>query len=111
MEIKEQVTVESADPELLSAPEQQTIVTELTPEGKVKLEAIQSLLEPCDRVTYSQRLRDGAQKLDISVRSLQRLFKKYQEQGLLALTTTERADRGQHRISTFWQEFIIKGLA
>ena len=56
MEIKEQVTVESADPELLSAPEQQTIVTELTPEGAVKLEVIQSLLEPCDRVTYGQRL-------------------------------------------------------
>jgi putative transposase len=107
MEIKEQVIFESADPESLSAPEQQTIVTELNPEGKVKLEVIQSLLEPCDRVTYGQRLRDGAQKLEISVRSVQRLFKKYQEQGLIALITTERADRGQHRISTSWQEFIV----
>ncbi len=40
---------------------------------------IQSLLEPCDRATYGERLRAGAKKLDISVRSLQRLFKKYQE--------------------------------
>jgi putative transposase len=85
MEINEQVTVESEDSESLSAPEQQTIVTELNPEGKVKLEVIQSLLEPCDRVTYGQRLRDGAQKLEISVRSVQRLFKKYQEQGLIAI--------------------------
>ena len=110
MEIKEQAISEGAAPESSareSAPEQQTIVTELNPEGQLKLEVIQSLLEPCDRVTYGQRLRDGAQKLEMSVRSLQRLFKKYQEQGLLALTTTERADRGQHRISTFWQEFIL----
>jgi putative transposase len=107
MEIKEQVTVESAHQESLSAPEQQTIVTELIPEGKVRLEVIQSLLEPCDRVTYGQRLRDGAQKLKISVRSVQRLFKKYQEQGLVALITTERADRGQYRISEFWQNFIV----
>jgi putative transposase len=82
MQIKEQVTNEGAAAESLarkSALEQQTIVTELNPEGQLKLEVIQSLLEPCDRVTYGQRLRDGAQKLDISVRSVQRLFKKYGE--------------------------------
>ena len=77
MEIKEQAISEGAAPESSareSAPEQQTIVTELNPEGQLKLEVIQSLLEPCDRVTYGQRLRDGAQKLEMSVRSLQRLF-------------------------------------
>ena len=88
-------------------PEQQTIVTDLNPEAQIRLEVIQSLLEPCDRVTYGQRLRDGAQKLEISVRSLQRLFKSYQGKGLLALITTERADRGQYRISEFWQNFIV----
>jgi putative transposase len=110
MEVKEPKISEGNAPESSSRetiPKQQTIVTELNPEGQLKLDVIQSLLEPCDRVTYGQRLRDGAQKLKISVRSLQRLFKKYQEQGLLALTTTERADRGQHRISEFWQEFIV----
>ena len=88
-------------------PEQQTIVTDLNPAAQLRLEVIQSLLEPCDRVTYGQRLRDGAQKLEISVRSLQRLFKSYQGKGLLALITTERADRGQYRISEFWQNFIV----
>jgi hypothetical protein len=110
MEIKEQGISPGATPESSareSEPEQQTIVTELNLEGKVKPEVIQSSIEPCDRVTYGQRLRDGAQKLEISVRSVQRLFKKYQEQGLVALITTERADRGQHRISAFWQEFIL----
>lgn len=88
-------------------PEQQTIVTDLNPEAQLRLEVIQSLLEPCDRIIYGQRLRDGAKKLEISVRSLQRLFKRYQEQGLLALITTERADRGKYRISEFWQNFIV----
>jgi hypothetical protein len=81
---------------------QQTIVTELSSEGQVKLEVMQSLLEPCDRVTSGQRLRDGAQKLDISVRSVQRLFKKYQEQGLVALITTERAVRAASAIVERW---------
>jgi putative transposase len=110
IEIEEQVTSDDASrpsPHQETSTAKSTIVTELNPDGQLKLEVIQSLLEPCDRVTYGQRLRDGAQKLEISVRSVQRLFKKYQEQGLVALITTERADRGQYRISEFWQEFIV----
>jgi putative transposase len=110
IEIEEQVTNNDDFrplPPQESSKAKSTIVTELNPEGQLKLEVIQSLLEPCDRVTYGQRLRDGAQKLEISVRSVQRLFKKYQEQGLVALIATERADRGQYRISEFWQDFIV----
>jgi putative transposase len=55
---------------------------------------IKSLLEPCDRATYGERLREGAKKLGVSVRSVQRLFKKYQEEGLAALTSTNRSDKG-----------------
>ncbi len=51
---------------------------------------------------------EGAKKLGVSVRSVQRLFKTYQEEGLAALTSTNRADKGKHRISEFWQDFIIK---
>ncbi len=53
-------------------------------------------------------MRARAKKLDISVCSLQRLFKKYQAQGLTALVSTSRADKGNHRISQFWQGFILK---
>ena len=70
--------------------ERNTLASELPPLGKVKLEVIQSLIEPCDRPTYGQRLREGAQKLGVSVRSVQRLFKKYQEEGLSALTSTDK---------------------
>ena len=84
------------------------IASELEGTAKIRLEVIQSLLKPCDRVTYGERLRSGAQKLGISVRSVQRLFKKYQEQGLTALVSTSRADKGNHRISQFWQDFILQ---
>ncbi len=84
------------------------VTSELKGNAKIRLEVIQSLLEPCDRTTYGERLRAGAKKLGISVRSVQRLFKKYQEQGLTALVSSNRADKGNHRISQFWQDFIFK---
>lgn len=84
------------------------IVTELSDEGELKLEIIQSLLEPCDRDTYGQRLKDAAKKLGKSVRTVQRLVKQWEQEGLAGLTPSERADKGQHRISQEWQDFIIK---
>ncbi len=84
-----------------------TIVSNLPQEARIKLEVIQSLLEPCDRQIYGERLREGSTKLGVSVRTLQRLFKKYQEQGLAALVSSDRSDKGTHRISEFWQTFIV----
>lgn len=88
--------------------EMNEIVTELGEEARWKQEIIQSLLEPCDRITYGQRQREAAQKLGISVRTVRRLVKKWEEQGLEALTQTNRTDKGKHRIDQQWQEFIIK---
>ncbi|AFZ43380.1 hypothetical protein PCC7418_1178 [Halothece sp. PCC 7418] len=82
------------------------IPLDLSPEESDRAEVIQTLLEPCDRAVYGQKLRAGAEKLGISVRSLQRLFKRYQEEGLSALRVGERKDRGTHRVGDFWEEFI-----
>ncbi len=41
------------------------------------------------------------------MRTLPRLVKKWEEQGLAALETTKRADKGKHRIDAQWQKFII----
>jgi putative transposase len=84
------------------------IVTELSDEAKLKQEIIESLLEPCDRATYGQRLKDAAKKLGKSVRTVQRLVKLWEQEGLAGLASSERADKGQHRISQDWQDFIIK---
>ena len=84
------------------------IVAELGDEARLKQEIIQSLLAPCDRITYGQRQREAAQKLGVSVRTVRRLVKKWEEKGLEALTQTTRTDKGKHRIDREWQEFIIK---
>lgn len=84
------------------------IVTELSDEGKRKLEIMESLMEPCDRTTYGERLKEAAKKLRKSKRTVQRLVKKWEEEGLAAFTPTERGDKGKHRISKQWQDFIIK---
>lgn len=92
----------------LGTKQENIISSELKGIAKIRLEVVQSLLESGDRSEHGERLRAGAKKLGISVRSVQRLFKKYQEQGLTALVPTDRADKGNHRISQFWQDFILK---
>jgi len=83
------------------------IITQLSAGDKELLELIQKLLEPCDRTTYGERQREVAAKLGKSVRTVRRLVKKWEEQGLAALQTTQRADKGKHRIDSQWQKFII----
>ncbi|MEH2273934.1 MAG: helix-turn-helix domain-containing protein [Nostoc sp.] len=62
-----------------------TIITQLSDEAKLRMEVLQSLIEPCDRKTYGIKLKQAAQKLGKTVRTVQRLVKKYQEQGLSAI--------------------------
>jgi putative transposase len=85
-----------------------TIVTELDDAARLKLEVIQSLIEPCDRLTYGQRQREGAKKLGISVRSIQRLVKRWGQEGVAGIVSDVRGDKGTHRIDEYWELFIIK---
>ena len=61
-----------------------------------------------DRKTYTKKLKKAAKKLGKSKRTVQRLVKKWEEEGIAGLKPTERTDKGQHRISPEWQDFIIK---
>ena len=99
----------TSDPDPSNFPEESnTIITELvSAEASLKLQVIQKLIEPCDRATYGQRLKTASEKLECSVRTVQRLVKKWEEEGLAALAQEGRSDRGAHRISAEWQKFII----
>ncbi len=90
-----------------SAQPPEAIVSELPEQVRQKLEIVQSLLEPCDRSAYGEKLRGFAQKRGVSVRSIQRLFKRYQDEGLTALTDGDRKDKGFYRISNDWENFIV----
>ena len=89
-------------------PRRREIMTEFSDEARIRQEVIQSLLEPCDRATYGQRQREAAEKLGKSVRTVRRLVKQWEKEGIKALTGTTRADKGKHRIDEDWQQFIIK---
>jgi putative transposase len=88
--------------------EKNLILTQLSEEAQLKLEVIQSLLEPCDRNTYGQKLKETAEKLGVSVRTVQRLVKKWEQDGVVGLTQSGRGDKGKHRIGEFWENFILK---
>ena len=105
---------QSSDCTALSSPqapaliEAQVIVNQLDNEAQRKLEIIQSLIEPCDRTTYGQKLREAAEKLGVSVRSIQRLVKRWEQEGIAGIVKDSRRDKGRHRIGDFWENFIIK---
>ncbi|UNU24242.1 Mu transposase C-terminal domain-containing protein [Microcoleus vaginatus] len=87
--------------------EANTIASEFSDEAKLKIEVIQSLMEAGDRATYAQKLKEAAQKLGKSVRTVRRLVDKWEEQGLSGLVETERSDKGKHRVDTDWQDLIL----
>ena len=84
------------------------IVAELPEDARIKVEVIEYLLKAGDRKTYGQRLLESAEKLNVSKRTVQRLVKKWEENGLQGLLQTERSDKGTFRIEEKLQTLIIK---
>jgi len=80
----------------------------LSGEQRLKLEVIRSLREPCDRLTYGKRLKEAAKKLGKSERTVRRLVKAWQDEGLAALNPSPRADKGQPRRSEYWYNLAVK---
>ena len=88
--------------------EANVIVSKLSDEALLKMEVIQSLLENSDHTSYAQKLKEAAAKLGKSERTVRRLIDKWKQEGLAALTETQRADKGKHRVDENLQEFILK---
>ncbi len=95
--------------------EANVIVSKLSDKALLKMEVIQSLLENSDaygglrqRTTYTQKLKEAAEKLGKSVRTVRRLVEKWEQEGLPGLAQNQRLDKGKHRVDENWQEFILK---
>ncbi len=101
-------SMDANNPQLIEEKEKNEVVTNLDREAQLKLEVIQTLLEPCDRTTYGKRLKEAVDKLGKSKRTVQRLVKKWEESGLAGLTQTKLSDKGSHRISDKLEKFILK---
>ena len=89
--------------------EQAVFPAELSSEAQRKLDAIMRLLEPCaSRQEYGQRLREEAEKLGISIRTLQRYKRQWHEKGLIGLTDDARSDKGKSRMAPELQKLATQ---
>jgi putative transposase len=84
------------------------VVSEPTIEVQQRIEIIQTLISAQGTERYGKLQQQAAKQLGISIRSLQRLVKRWREQGLSALSKPPRVDHGASKISSEWQDFILK---
>lgn len=80
----------------------------LSQEVQQRLEVIQMLMAVKGTDRYGKMQRRGAQKLGVSLRSVQRLMQAWQAEGLAGLTRRTRSDEGSVRVSEDWRQFIVK---
>ncbi len=80
----------------------------LSPEMQERVQVIQQIMAARGTKSYGKVQKQAAEKLGISVRSLRRLVKLCQEQGLEGLLRQRRKDQGAVKIKREWQEFILK---
>ncbi len=82
------------------------ILLETADKHKLKFNLIQWLAESPNRTIKSQRKQAIANTLNISTRQVERLLKQYIKDELPETPGVQRADKGKHRISEYWQEFV-----
>ncbi len=92
-QVSEELDINSSD---LSV-QKHEVLTSLSESAQLKLEAIEDLIVPCDRSTYGEKLRKWAEKFGKSVRTVQRLVKKWEKRDLLAVTDAARDDKDVFR--------------
>ena len=85
-----------------------TLLTELSDEQELKMELIEGIRYASDRKTKSRLIEEAANKLEKSTRTIRRMVKKVEKEGLAGLCSTVRSDKGKFRISSEWQDKIIK---
>ena len=103
-------TSEEIAPLMLQEGEEQweIVGSEPTIEVQQRIEIIQTLIAAQGTERYGKLQQQAAKQLGISVRSLQRLVKRWREQGISALSKPPRVDHGAIKMSSEWQEFILK---
>jgi len=83
--------------------------TQLGHRAQQKLDSILRLLEPCpSKREYGQRIREEAQKLGVSVRTMQRYISAWHDKGLIGLQDDVRSDKGKSRMNKELEELAIK---
>ncbi|MDZ7952447.1 transposase [Nostoc sp. DedQUE09] len=82
------------------------IILETSDRHKLTFNLIQWLAESPNRTIKSQRKHAIANTLSVSTRQVERLLKQYHDDKLSESAGVQRSDKGKHRVSEEWQEFI-----
>ncbi|WP_171576172.1 Mu transposase C-terminal domain-containing protein [Leptolyngbya sp. Cla-17] len=82
------------------------IVLDASEPQKLRFRLIEWLAESPNRKVKAERKQAIAQTLAISTRQVERMLNQYQEDQLRETAGIERADKGQHRIDDYWQDYI-----
>ncbi|MDZ8069439.1 MAG: transposase [Nostoc sp. DedQUE08] len=82
------------------------IILETSDRHKLAFNLIQWLAESPNRMIKSQRKQAVADTLSVSTRQVERLLKQYHDDKLSESAGVQRSDKGKHRVSEDWQEFI-----
>ncbi|MEH2092283.1 Mu transposase C-terminal domain-containing protein [Nostoc sp.] len=82
------------------------IILETSDRHKLTFNLIQWLAESPNRTIKSQRKQAIANTLGVSTRQVERLLKQYHDDKLSESAGVQRSDKGKHRVSEDWQEFI-----
>ncbi len=77
-------------------------------EVQERLEVIQQVMAVRGTEGYAKEQQQAAKKLGLSVRSLRRMMRRWQEQGIAGLKRQSRSDQGTSKQSQEWQAFIVK---
>lgn len=79
-----------------------------TIEVQERLEVIQQVMAVRGTEGYAKEQQQAAKKLGLSLRSLRRMMRRWQEQGIAGLKRQSRSDQGTSKQSQEWQAFIVK---
>lgn len=82
------------------------IILESSDSQKLKFNLIQWLAESPNRQIKSQRKQAVADTLGVSTRQVERLLKEYNGDRLNETAGVQRCDKGKHRVSEYWQQYI-----
>ena len=71
------------------------IVTAMSERQRLRVAVIGDLMGASDREEYRQRQQTAAERLNLSISSIQRLVREWQKQGIAGLSWRERLAQGE----------------
>lgn len=98
--------VVASDPDIA---QEYFLLEELSPELRRKVELIKAILEASDRATKQRCIDAAASELKKSEKTICRYRNLLRNDGVFALTRTERSDKGSTRyISSAWLDLVVE---